>query len=38
MEKDFYLSRRSVWLGVFIIGLVWVASLVWLGIVIWGEQ
>nr|DAW19105.1 MAG TPA: hypothetical protein [Caudoviricetes sp.] len=35
MDKEFYVSRRSVWSGVFIIGVVWVCSLIWLGSIIW---
>lgn len=36
MENEFYVSRRCVWSGVLIIGVVWVSSLIWLGSIIWG--
>ncbi len=36
MKNEFYVSRRAVWLGVFIICAVWATYLVKLAFYIWG--
>ncbi len=36
MGKEFYVSRRSVWIGIFIIGGVWVSTLAYVASIIWG--
>jgi hypothetical protein len=35
--KSFYVSRRSVWIGVLIICGVWISTLAYLASIIWGN-
>lgn len=36
MKKEFYVSRRSVWVGIFLLFAVFVTNAVYLGFLIWG--